>query len=620
MYIVKKHYLFIFLLFYINLLALPIVIQSDTSSISILESSSVFIDKGAKKNISEIIKEEKKFTPISDKFINYGYMFEDTLWIKFSVHNSADKDIRKYLVFDSPNIDIINLYFYKNNKEYLLKNGIFNRKSFESELSFSFPLALQANETITYYLELKPITHSLHFSLKIKDYKTFKNDELHHQLILTLFFGILFVIMIYNAVIFINTKNSIYIYYSFFILTLFIHHLHIKGMIAYLLPSNPQIFTMLAYMPIYNLAIVLIAMFLFVSKFLNLYLYKKLYFVLKLFILAILAILVFHSSENYILNYLTPLALLFALYVEFIGFYLFIKTDEKNAKYFFIIWSISLGGMIGTMLYYVGVLPSAIPYLFETTVVIEVFLFSIVLASQIKDLQKEKLKNSKIIIEQSKLAIMGEMIRNISHQWRQPLSEINAMLMKIDADNFTKKLTTLTLEKDISKVEHIVMHMSSTIENYNNFFKQDKRKEEITLKQCVKDALKIVDFSIENKKITINLNIQDSTKLTLYKGELVQVILVLLNNAIDILSTLKVEKSITITTAKKDDKYILSIEDNGGGVKETSIAKIFDAYFSEKENGTGIGLFMSKSIIETSLNGKLEVTNTPYGAKFTLIL
>jgi len=265
-----------FLFLYTNLSANTIVIDANTKDLSILENSYLFMDKDSKKNISDVIKQDENFTPVLNKFINYGYMFKDTLWIKFSVKNSSDKNILKYLVFDSPNIDIINLYFYKDKKKYIYEDGIFNRKSFESELSFSFPLALQAHENITYYLELKPITHSLHFSLKIKDYKTFKNDELHHQLILTIFFGILFVIIIYNAIIFINSKNTIYLYYSFFILSIFIHHLSIRGMIAYFLPSNPQIITMQAYMPIYNLALAIIAIFMFVRKFLNLQRYKKL--------------------------------------------------------------------------------------------------------------------------------------------------------------------------------------------------------------------------------------------------------------------------------------------------------------------------------------------------------
>lgn len=615
-----KFLLLFFVFFYANLSANTIIINENTKNLSILENSHLLIDKDSKKNIYEIIR-NKNFTPVLNKFINYGYMFEDTLWIKFSVENSSDKNVLKYLVFDSPNIDIINLYFYKDNNEYIFEDGIFNRKSFESELSFSFELDLQAHETITYYLELKPITHSLHFSLKIKDYKTFKNDELHHQLILTIFFGILFVIMIYNAVIFINSKNTIYIYYSFFILSIFIHHLHIRGMIAYFLPSSPEIIIMQAYMPIYNLSLAVIAIFLFARNFLNLHRYKKIYFVLKLFVLIVILICIFHSKENYILNYLTPVALLFALYMEFIGFYLFIKAKEKYAKYFFMIWSLSLIGIIGTIFYYIGILNNPIPYLFEVTVIIEVLLFSIVLASQIKDLQKDKIEKNKLILEQSKLASMGEMIQNIAHQWRQPLSEINAVAMKIDADFYKKRLDASTLEEDIQRIEDITYHMSNTVESFNSYFKENKQLHDTTLKIVIDKALNIIDSSI--KDIEVKLFIEDNSNININISEFIQVILVILNNAVDALISNDIKnKTIIITVRKSNDKHILEIEDNAGGIKEKNLTKIFEPYFTTKfkSDGIGIGLYMAKMLVEESLKGTLSVSNTEDGSRFKIIL
>jgi len=618
---IKKHIFILFFFFYTNLFASQILLYSDSTSVDVLSKASVLIDKNSKKNISEILKSTEDFKSVPSEFINYGYMFKDTLWVKFDVHNNSDKDILKYLVFDSPNIDIINLHFQKDNKEHLEQNGIFNRKSFESELAFSFKLNLKANETITYYLELKPITHSLHFTLKIKDYKTFKNDDLHHQLLLTIFFGILFVIMIYNLVIYINSRDTVYVYYSIFILSIFIHHLSIRGMVAYFMPSNQDAIIMQAYMPIYNLAFAIIAIFMFVRSFLNIQRYKKLYFVLKIFVYIVLIISILNSKENYILNYLTPFALLFAVYIEFIGLYLFIKTKEKNAKYFFMIWSISLAGMVGTMLYYVGILPSAIPYLFEITVIIETFLFSIVLSSQIKSLQAEKLEKDKLILEQSKLASMGEMMQNIAHQWRQPLSEINAVAMKIDADFYKKRLDAISLEGDIQRIENITYHMSNTIESFNSYFKENKQVYNTSIKEVIDKALNIMSNSL--KEIKVDISVHDNSKININLSEFIQVITVILNNAIDALYSNEIEKKmIYIKIDKLDLKYILEIEDNAGGIKEENINKIFEPYFTTKfkSNGIGVGLYMSKMLIEESLNGSLTVSNTKNGAKFKIIL
>ncbi|QSZ42011.1 GHKL domain-containing protein [Sulfurimonas aquatica] len=604
-----------------NLVADTININSNTESINIFKKSKIYFDKDSQKSVADLRDIEKEFISVLNDFVNYGYMFKDTLWVKFRVKNSSDKDILKYLVLDSPNIDIINLYFYKDNKEYQYEDGIFNRQSFESELSFKFPLALQAHETITYYLELKPITHSLHFSLKIKDYKTFKNDDLHHQLILTIFFSILFIIIMSNVVIYMNTKDTIYIYYSFFIFSIFIHHLYIRGMIAYFLPSNPEIITMQAYMPVYNLSLAVIAIFMFARKFLNLYRYKKIYFVLKLFILAVFYICIFHSKENYILNYLTPVALLFAIYIGLIGLYLFVEKKEKNAKYFFFIWSLSLIGMIGTILYYIGVIPSAIPYLFEITIIIEVLLFSLVLSSQIKDLQKEKIEKNKIMLEQSKLASMGEMLQNISHQWRQPLSEINAVAMKLDADFYKKRLTQTTLEADIERIENITSHMSDTIESFNSYFKKSKQIDETSLEIVINKALNLVHSKLQG--VEINLSYQENSKISINTSELIQVLLIILNNAFDALSLNNIQnKTITITTSKLENKHIIQIEDNAGGIKKENLSKIFEPYFSTKfqSNGIGIGLYMANMLAEESLMGSLSVSNTQNGARFKIVL
>jgi len=612
----------LFLIFlYTDIFANVISIDKYTQSIPILKDSSLYLDKNSTDNISDILKKEQIFTPFTKNFVNYGYIFKDTLWIKFTLKNNSESDILKYLVIDAPNIDILNLYFYKNNKLNSISSGIFNRKSFQNELAFSFPLKLKSQELVTYYLEIKATTHSLHFNLKINDYKTFKSDELHHQLILTIFFSILFVIMISNAVIFYNTKDSVYIYYSFFILSIFIHHLSIRGMIGYFLPANSEIITLQAYLPIYNLAVVLVAMFLFIRKFLNLYKYKKIYFIFKLLILLILSITVIHSKENYILNYLTPLALIFALYVEFIGFYLFRNTKEKNAKYFFIIWSISLSGMIGTMLYYVGILPSVIPYLLEITLVVEVLLFSMILANQIKTLQHEKLKKDKIILEQSKLSSMGEMLQNIAHQWRQPLSEINAVAMKIDADFYKKRLNALSLEKDIERIENITGHMSNTIEGFTSYFKQYEELDSTTFHYIIDKALNILHSSL--KDITLSRTYEDNSNINVNISELIQVILIILNNAVEVLNLNKVkDKMIDIKITKLDTHPTLEITDNAGGIKKENLTKIFEPYFSTKfkSNGIGIGLYIAKTIIEDKLKGTLSVSNTQNGAKFTIQL
>jgi len=611
-----------FLFFYTNGYSQIVYIDKNSNDLNILKSSTYLLDKESSLNIEHILKNSKEFKSIKTDFLNFGYIFKDTLWIKFILKNSSKEDILKYLVINEPNIYILNLYTFNNGHIKKIKNGVFQREKFKKELFFKFPLTLSANEQKTFYLEVKPITHSLHFQLNIQSYEVFKEHEISHQLSLTLFFSILIVIFIYNLSIAINSKSDIYYYYyAFFIFAIFIHHLALTGMINYVLPENLEIIRLQSFFPLYYLSIVVIAMFLFVKKFLNLEEYKHVYRPLQLIIATVCLLIVFNSKENYLLYIMTPLAIVFAIYLEIIGIYLFFNTKEKYAKYFVLIWGLSLTGMVITMLYYVGVLSKQVPYLFETTILIEIFSFSVILAKQINQFQKEKMLQNKMLQEQSKLASMGEMIQNISHQWRQPLSEINAVMMKIDADYYTKKLTEKTLEINLGRVELLTQHMSDTIDSFNNYFKKNKKIKIWCISDTIYQSLRILDTHL--KDVRVKVNVDDIINLKIDAQHLIQVIHILLNNSLDIFNQKElVYKKIYITVRKDKDTSIIEVEDNAGGINEKNIEKIFEPYFTTKfkANGIGIGLYMAKKIVTDSLNGILSVSNTKEGAKFTIAI
>jgi len=610
-----------FLFFYTSAYSKTIYIDKNLKNLNILKESSYILDKESSLNIKHILEKSLEFKSIKTDFLNFGYIFKDTLWVQFTLKNSSKEDILKYLVMNEPNIYILNLYTFNDGDIKKIKNGVFHREKFKKELFFKFPLTLSANEERTFYLEVKPITHSLHFQLNIQSYEVFKEHEISHQLSLTLFFSILIVIFIYNLSIAINSKSDIYYYYAFFLFTIFIHHLSLTGMINYVLPENLEIIRLQGFFPLYYLGVVVIAMFLFVKKFLNLEDYKYLYRPLQLIIATVFLLIIFNSKENYLLYIMTPLAVVFAIYLEIIGIYLFFNTKEKYAKYFVLIWGISLTGMVITMLYYVGVLSKQIPYLFETTILLEIFSFSIILAKQIDQFQKEKMIQDKMLQEQSKLASMGEMIQNISHQWRQPLSEINAVMMKIDADYYTKRLTEKTLETNIQRVELLTQHMSDTIESFNNYFKKNKQIEVNCISDTIYKSLKILDTHL--KDVRVKMNVNDIINLKIDSQHLIQVMHILLNNSLDIFNHKElIYKKIYITIKKEEDMNIIEVEDNAGGIDENIIEKIFEPYFTTKfkKNGIGIGLYMANMIVTDSLKGAIQVSNTKEGAKFTITI
>ncbi len=246
--------------------------------------------------------------------------------------------------------------------------------------------------------------------------------------------------------------------------------------------------------------------------------------------------------------------------------------------------------------------------------------------SLVQRVQSEVSRNrdkDKQLLAQSRQAQMGEMLSMIAHQWRQPLAaisstsgglELKAMLGKTDRENIIKSA------KNISEYSQ---HLSQTINDFRDFFKPMKEQREVSFKEIVDSVMGIVRVSIENQNISIVRKIGTEEKFKTHPNELKQVILNLIKNAEDVLLEKRVEDAfIKIATYKEGDSYVLEVSDNGGGVSEELIENIFDPYFSTKleKNGTGLGLYMSKTIIEDHCGGKLSVKNDSLGAIFRITL
>ncbi|WP_310441348.1 ATP-binding protein [Sulfurimonas sp.] len=225
------------------------------------------------------------------------------------------------------------------------------------------------------------------------------------------------------------------------------------------------------------------------------------------------------------------------------------------------------------------------------------------------------------IIHQSRLATMGEMVSMIAHQWRQPLASISAISGTLSLDVIMDNYKADFFQKELESIDELAQHLSSTIDDFRDFFKNNKTLKHEELKDIVEKSFKIIAPTLEARKITFNNSIEENIFVYTYVSEMKQVLLNIIKNAEDIL----VEKNISDPTiwirGYKNDKYAeLTIEDNGGGISQDIIDKIFTPYFSTKKSkdGTGLGLYMSKMIIEQHCNGILSVQNGSYGAKFTI--
>ena len=239
-------------------------------------------------------------------------------------------------------------------------------------------------------------------------------------------------------------------------------------------------------------------------------------------------------------------------------------------------------------------------------------------------LQLEKnLEKDRLLVQQNKLASMGEMLGNIAHQWRQPLNNINLLIYFI-RDSYGK-ISQNELSDIIKDAKLQIDYMSQTIDDFRNFYKPSKEKKIFDIKESILKSSKIVHSSIEKNAIKLDI-LGESLSIDGFENEFEQVIVNILNNAIDAKiiksKTMKFDAKIEINIYKEDKNILISIYNNCGNIDEKIIERIFEPYFTTKfeDQGTGIGLYMTKVIIEKNMKGKIEAKNLNDGVEFLIKL
>jgi len=249
-------------------------------------------------------------------------------------------------------------------------------------------------------------------------------------------------------------------------------------------------------------------------------------------------------------------------------------------------------------------------------------IYTLHLKAQMDKRLEKRLENEYLLMQQSKLATMGEMIGHIAHQWRQPLSQLGGIFMNLDASYAHKELNPKVMSEHIEKGNALIKYMSQTIDDFRHFFEPNQTEEYFDVPRYVQNAIHIIEASLTYYHISLEVTSQKDIPLIKgYASEFSQVILNILDNAKDVLIEREVPSpKIKIKVFSNENQIIITIQDNAGGIDSVFIDKIFDIYFStkQKKGGSGLGLYMSKLILDKKGMGHINVNNVNNGACFTI--
>jgi len=243
--------------------------------------------------------------------------------------------------------------------------------------------------------------------------------------------------------------------------------------------------------------------------------------------------------------------------------------------------------------------------------------------SERKELERNNRQKDRIMMQQSRQAAMGEMIGNIAHQWRQPLNVLGLTIQRVQLFHDLGRFDKEFLASSTSEAMKVINHMSQTIDDFRNFFSPDKEMETFAVNEALEKAISLADMNLNDREIRIDVDAIDSPIVYGYRNEYSQVLINILMNSKDAFLERGIDAPrVFIRIFVEKGRSVVTMADNAGGIAEDIIPKIFDPYFTTKgpQKGTGVGLFMSKTIIEKNMNGRLTVGNIADGAEFRIEL
>lgn len=427
------------------------------------------------------------------------------------------------------------------------------------------------------------------------------------ELFLGFYFGTLSMIILYNFHWYNVTKEKSYLYYALFKLSLILILLQLSQIIA----TNK-------FFEILNANIIFMLIFLFSKEFLSLKIFfktiNKIINYVMLFVLLCFAYSIIIGSYTI---FDQPYSLILAPLI-LMGYFVYQRGFDP-AKYYVLAWGISvlLIGLDDLNTYAIVEFYPEVPFTLMGHI-IESIILSYAISLKTKLIIKEKEQQSNILIHQAKLASMGQMLENISHQWRQPLNRIAAFIVNMQAYIKGKYKNETYLIDTLNQAQLQLEYMSDTINDFTNFNRHSRDKECFLASLAIENAYDIIDKTLEKNNILFELKINNDFSINSYPSELTQIILNLIQNAQDALIKRQVNQAFIKIVI---DSNKISVQDNAGGINPKIAEHIFEPYFSTKSNTSslGLGLYMSKIILDKYFNAKIEMQQTEAYTSFDIL-
>ncbi|MDN5049250.1 7TM diverse intracellular signaling domain-containing protein [Aliarcobacter butzleri] len=589
----------LFIIFSSNIYANILNIDENTKNINLLQYSEIYIDKTRSLTIEDIKNSNIKFEKNDKNILAYGYSPDLDVWIKITIKNNSNKSILKIIEYNNPlttNID-----FFDSNKNIHLKDGFLIDNLDKSTINPIFKIELDPNEENIYFIKATSNITTLIVDLKLWDENVFYKKEIKHQLILSLFFGAMFILGIYNLFIYVFTKDKSYLYYVLYIFGLILHHLVYVGF-AKLYIFNLETLKIIIELAALFVALPIYFLGFFTKSFLQTIKYPKLNKILNIFLIIIpLSIIFFLLTEEYD-KYRTNLLMLFLIFLMIVTIY---ASLNKNRQAYFILfaWFVFLSSGLLMTLSSMGIYNTLpFPYLIEVSFVLEAVIFSIALANRITNLQKEKNEaNQKLIVQQeNETKRLSKEVDLRTKDLKVALGEKEVLLKELNhrvKNNMQTIVSLIRLQSDEiedEKLKDILLTTQNRIAAMGHLHELLYNQENINFIDVYEYFETLVDEVKSSYDESINIYLDIKTKLkmeqAIYCGLMINE---LITNSFKY-AFLNKKGNIYIILEKSNNILKLSVKDDGIG-------------FDKNNTTFSLGLTLVNTLAINQLKGEMDI-------------